>query len=87
MRDRGRRRGVCRGVCEGSEERGQAVTEADIIALIREQSDQWRKMRDDIKDRPKPWNVSTAAAYEQYDLIAIVLNELIELIADQDVRR
>ena len=56
------------------------MDEREIRELIVKQRDAWRRMRADIKRRPKPWSPEIASKYEQYDLVAVVLNELLELI-------
>lgn len=60
--------------------------DAEIRDLIREKRDTWRKMANGIKSRPKPWTAETACRYEQYDLVAMVMNELLELTEDDETR-
>jgi hypothetical protein len=59
------------------------VSDTEVRDLIRENRDTWRKMRDEIKRRPKPWTVDVACRYESYGLVEMVLDELLELTEDQ----
>lgn len=59
------------------------MNETEMRTLIRVKRDTWRNMRDNLMKRELPWVVELSSRYESYDLVASVLNELLELIEDQ----